>query len=63
MVLRMVCSSLRAHGAHFLGAGGANRVLILTLIFCALQRHLWGAGWGGFGRGHLDNVAIKARAC
>jgi len=57
----MVCSLLRVHGAHFLGAGGANRVLIISLIFCALQRHLRGAGWGGLGRGHLDNVAIKAR--
>ena len=63
MVLRMVCSSLRVHGALFLGAGGANRVLILSLIFCALQRHLWGAGQAGLGGGHLDNVVIKADTC
>jgi len=25
----------------------------------ALQRHQWGAGWGGLGGGHLDNVIIK----
>jgi len=63
MMLRMVCSLLRVHGAHFFGAGGANRVLALSPIFSALQRHLRGAGWGGLGRGHLDNVTVKAHAC
>jgi len=57
----MVCSSLQAHGAHFVGVGGANRVLALFLVFCPLERHLRGAGWGGLSRGHLDNVAIKVR--
>ena len=59
MVPRMVCSLLQAHWVQFLGVGGANRVLILSLIFGALQRHLRRAGWDGLGRGHLDNVAIK----
>jgi len=63
MVPRMVCSSLQALQALFLGVGDANKVLILSLIFGALQRHLWRAGWDGLGRGHLDNVAIKAPAC
>jgi len=60
MVPRMVCSSLRAHWALFWGAGGANRVLILSQIFGALQRHLRRAGWDGLGGGHLDNVCNKS---
>ena len=63
MMLRMVCSSLWVVEAHFLEAGGANRVLILTLIFSALQHHLWRTGRGGLSRGNLDNVTIKAGAC
>ena len=47
----------------FLGVEGANRVLILSLIFGTLQRHLRRAGWDGLGGGHLDNVAIKAHVC
>ena len=61
LVLGMVCSPLLALWALFSGAGAANRVRIITLIFCALQRHQQGAGWGGLGGGHLDNVIIKAR--
>jgi len=45
----------------FSGAGAANRVTTLSLIFSALQRRQRGAGWGGLGGGHLDNVIIKAR--
>jgi len=61
LVLGMVCSPLRVLGALFLGAGAANRVRLLSLIFCPLQRGQRGAGWGGLGGGHLDNVIIKAR--
>jgi len=46
---------LRARWALFWGVGGANRVLILSLIFSALQRHLWRVGQAGLGGGHLDN--------
>jgi len=61
LVLGMVCLPLQALRALFLGAGVANRVRIISLIFCALQRGQRGAGWGGLGGGHLDNVIIKAR--
>ena len=61
LVPRMVCSPLRALRALFLGAGVTNRVRIISLIFCALQRSQRGAGWDGLGGGHLDNVIIKAR--
>jgi len=63
LVLGMVCSPLQALRALFWGAGVANRVRIISLIFCPLERHVRGVGWGGLSRGHLDNVAIKARAC
>ena len=59
LVLRMVCSLLRLLGALFSGAGAANRVRILSPIFCALQRRQQGAGWDGLGGGHLDNVVLK----
>jgi len=58
MVPRMVCSSLRVRWVLFWGMGGANRVLILSLIFSALQHHLWGAGQAGLGGGHLDNGCL-----
>jgi len=59
------CSGWFSHccgrcGRFFLGAGVANRVRIISLIFSALQRGQRGAGWGGLGGGHLDNVIIKA---
>jgi len=54
----MVCLLLQV---LFLRAGVANRVRIISLIFSALQRSQQGAGWGGLGRGHLDNVIIKVR--
>ena len=57
----MVCSPLRVLQALFSGAGVANRVRIISLIFGALKRHQRRAGWGGLGGGHLDNVIIKAR--
>ena len=60
LVLGMVCSPLRVVRALFRGAGAANRVTIISLVFCALQRHQRGAGWGGLGGGHLDNVIIKS---
>ena len=63
LVLGMVCSLLRVLRALFWGAGVTNRVIIISLIICALQRHLRGAGWDGFGGGHLDNVIIKAHVC
>jgi len=59
MVPRMLCSSLRAHWVLFWGVGGANRVLILSLIIGALWHHLWRVGWDGLGGGDLDNVAIQ----
>ena len=61
LVLGMVCLLLQAGWALFWGAEAANRVRIISLIFCSLQRHQQGAGWGGLGRGHLDNVIIKVR--
>jgi len=61
LVLGMVCSLLRALQALFWGAGVANRVRIISPIFSALQHHQRGAGWGGLGRGHLDNIIIKVR--
>jgi len=61
LVLGMVCSPLWVLRALFRGAGAANRVTIISLIFCALQRRQRGTGWGGLGGGHLDNVIIKAR--
>ena len=61
LVLGMVCLPLRALRALFLGAGAANRVRIISLIFGALQRGQRGAGWDGLGGGHLDNVIIKVR--
>ena len=61
LVLGMVCSPLRALQALFWGAGVANRVGIISLIFSALQRRQRGTGWGGLGVGHLDNGIIKAR--
>jgi len=59
LVLRMVCLPLRVLGALFWGAEAANRVRIISLIFCTLQRGQRGVGWGGLGGGHLDNVIIK----
>jgi len=61
LVFGMVFSLLQALWALFSGAGVANRVRIISLIFSALQRGQRGAGWGGLGGGHLDNVIIKAR--
>jgi len=60
LVLGMVCLPLWALRALFSGAGVTNRVRIITLIFCALQCCQWEAGWGGLGRGNVDNVIIKA---
>jgi len=58
LVLRMVCSPLRA---LFLEAGVANRVRIISLIFSVPQRCQQGTGWGGLVGSHLDNVIIKVR--
>ena len=67
-MVRIVCLSLQVHAAHFGGAGGANRVLVLSLVFCPLERHLRGAGWGGLAAiaarfmHHLGQLTARADA-